>query len=139
MKRNALTFALASLLAITGQVALAQVPTQEISGEVVKTKKVEVRGTQAKNLVVLLDTNQGGRVVADLGDAKKMEEQKIEEGKKVNLTGTMVNLGNHRVFFARQIGSTDGQMANIDRSGQRDVQRQANRSTGEPTRGTASE
>jgi hypothetical protein len=87
---------------------------QTLRGEVVRTKRVETEGTTYQ--AALLETDQGRRVIVDLGPVQDLrnENVSVQRGQDIQVRGRYANVGDYRVFMAHQVRS-DGQVAEIGR------------------------
>lgn len=83
----------------------------QVTGEVVKTKRVSVRGSDRQHLIVLLKTDRGHRVPVDLGDVNRLR-QRPQEGDRVRVGGRVVQIGDRRVLIGEQLGA-GGRMVRI--------------------------
>ncbi|OQW32318.1 MAG: hypothetical protein A4E19_20030 [Nitrospira sp. SG-bin1] len=87
---------------------------KQVSGEIERVKKVAVRGKGEEHLAVLLNTEQGRRVVADLGQAKQFRGVELRAGDWIAARGPVGRVNDRRVLFAREI-NVDGEVIRIDR------------------------
>jgi hypothetical protein len=93
---------------------------REVSGEVVSTKHVEVRGAGTENLVVLLAPRRGhDRLVVDLGPADAWRSIDLERGDNLAVEGRLAEVGDRRVLVAQRARAGDGCIVTVDRSAQR--------------------
>lgn len=92
-------------------------------GKVLQKKNVDIRGTDRKNLVVLLQTEDNRRTVVDLGDVSAMKNAKIDEGTEVTVTGTPVRIGDRLVIAASNI-EVQGQQVSVQRPDMSQAERQ---------------
>lgn len=83
---------------------------QMISGEVLKTKEVELKNTDRKHLVVMLKTDEGQRKIVDLGSTDLLKDLEIMEGKRIGVRGFPVMVGDMRIVRASQVRA-DGKIA----------------------------
>jgi hypothetical protein len=90
---------------------------QQLHGEVVRTKRVETARTPC--LAVLLQTDDGRRVVVDLGPAQDLrnEDINIRSGSDLRVRGRYTTVGEYRVFMAHEVRS-DGQWVEVSRRAQ---------------------
>lgn len=80
---------------------------QKISGTVKKTKHVGLRGRDQENLVVQIQTTQGGKKIVDLGNVEHVEDLDIQKGDRITAWGRSVDIGDKRVFMAHKIKAND--------------------------------
>lgn len=101
------------------QAQAQQSRTQTVRGEVIGMKRVDVRGTDLRQLVVHLKTPQGRRVVADLGSAqdKNLKNLGITLGDQITVKGRAVRVGDRTVLAATQVRA-NGKTAQLDRDRQ---------------------
>lgn len=90
--------------------------SQYVRGEVLRTKKIDVRGTDTQNLVALVETDSGRRTVVDLGPLSNLHNNDVHLGRGDHLSvrGFFVRIGDHRVLMARQL-RFDGDNVSINR------------------------
>ncbi len=70
---------------------------QQVSGQVQRTKNVEVRtldpkGKAQQNRVVLLQTDQGRRIVVDLGPAQALQGVSLQQGAQLDASGRWIRI-----------------------------------------------
>src|SRR5690606_2033866 len=87
---------------------------QDVSGRVIRTKQVDVRGTADRVLIALVETEQGNRQFVDLGKAKSLHNVRVRTGDEIRATGKSKQLGERRVIFADRV-TIDGKSAIVDR------------------------
>lgn len=77
--------------------------SREVQGRVVNAKEVKFKGTDKKNLVVLMRTSKGHEeLIVDLGDFERIKG--IKKGKtKIKVEGRMVKVGEKEFLLARRI------------------------------------
>ncbi len=98
-----------------------------IKGEVADTKKVSVRDNQ--HLLVILDTDNGKKVLCDCGPAKQLDSQ-LQRGDRVTISGVPAKANDRKLLMAESIKHNGNEMQ-IDRSVQnRDAQQTRNRTKG---------
>lgn len=86
--------------------------TYAVTGEVQKTKKVQVR--QGQNLVAQVKTNRGLANV-DLGPADQAAQWDVSEGTELAARGPLAPVGDKKVLLAKAVKIGD-QQASIDRT-----------------------
>lgn len=84
------------------QQARQQPQRVQVKGEILRTKKVDLRRTDQQNLVVLLRTSGDRRIAADLGSLRNLRNVDVRSGDRVSVRGTLVRLGERPVIMARQ-------------------------------------
>jgi ribosomal protein L21 len=89
---------------------------QQLRGEILRTKNVEIQGTNQDILAALVQTTDGRRVVADLGPVDRLEAQGLtpQQGEQIMARGRMTRIGEHPVFVAQQL-SAGGHTLTINR------------------------
>lgn len=93
--------------------------SREVSGTILKSKKVDLPGKVAENLVVLIKTDKGqSELMVDLGDAQKFTADLVRANRKISAEGRLVRLGEHDLLVARKV-RVDGRLIQIDRSAQK--------------------
>lgn len=90
-----------------------QRPVHRITGEITKIREVNVRGDQegtrgiepviGKNLVVLLRTNDGGLIKADLGPAQNLRDFELNMGSRISVQGNQVRKADGLVVIADKV------------------------------------
>ena len=85
---------------------------QQVSGEILRLKRIPLRNTNIQHTAVLLKTNDGKRRVVDLGPTQNLRQLDLQEGDQVSVRGGIVRIGDSRIFFARQVRS-DGETVNV--------------------------
>jgi hypothetical protein len=84
-----------------------QTPRQ-VSGIVLGTKRVAVRGTAEQNLIVLIKTERGDRRLAiDLGPALALQEANVVPGSRVAAEGYVVVLRDTQFLAATRVKAGD--------------------------------
>ena len=61
--------------------------SQNVQGEVLRTKRVPLKITGREHTVVLLETDQGKRRIVDLGPSRQLSDLSIEKGKRIYVEG----------------------------------------------------
>jgi hypothetical protein len=88
--------------------------TQQLRGEILKTKKVTLKNTNRQHTVVLLETDKGRRI-ADLGPSRNLGELQIDEGQKISVQGRFARTRDQvPVLLARRV-QANGQAISVDR------------------------
>ncbi|MES4785068.1 MAG: hypothetical protein C4294_03815 [Nitrospiraceae bacterium] len=87
---------------------------KQVTGQIEKVAQLKVRGTDKKHTVVRLKTDEGRRIIADLGNPKDLRDIQVKSGQQMTLQGPMIHLSGKPVIIAEQI-STDSMTAQIDR------------------------
>ncbi|MEQ8849708.1 hypothetical protein [Botrimarina sp.] len=85
---------------------------QSLKGQVTSTRKVDIRG--AKHLLVSLDTQSGGKVMVDLGEAGQLDTD-LSEGDEVSVEGAPVKANDKRILIGRKL-THDGQTVSLNRA-----------------------
>ena len=83
-------------------------------GRVLRTKQVDLRGGNTKELVALVRIGSGHRYIVDLGETRKLPNVRIHTGDAISVRGPFVKVGKYNVMLARRVG-VDGRVANIER------------------------
>jgi|GEM_PF-6787872 len=76
--------------------------TQSLTGEVIRTKRVEWRGSDRRELVILLRTDAGKEVLGDLGPTTAFVGTPVRSGSSITLRGQFETVGDKQVFFASE-------------------------------------
>lgn len=96
---------------------------RQVSGEIIKMKQVDVRGTDTKNTIVMMKTQKNDRrLIVDLGPSQQIKNERIAVGKKLKVEGQIVRLRNQPILVASR-ATIGNQTSDIARDRQ---QRQAN-------------
>jgi len=93
---------------------VAAAPTQagrrhRVSGEITGSKEVLVRG--APHLVVILDSEDQGRLVVDLGPQRDLRDLNLSTGREITVAGPNARVGDKRVLVAQQLDVGDDSLA----------------------------
>ena len=90
-------------------------------GTVLRTKQVDLRGTDAKELVALLRTSRGTRLIVDLGPTRRLR-QAVQTGDTISVSGRPARIGRFNTLLATMV-TVDGRTQAIDRGprGQNDA------------------
>lgn len=80
-----------------------------VTGQVLRTKQVDLRGTMEKNLVALLDIGNGQRQIVELGPAANYKLAPVYSGDQIAARGPRARIGQMDVLLANQatIGSRE--------------------------------
>jgi hypothetical protein len=76
---------------------------QALAGKVLRTKRVEWKGNDRRELVILVKTEGGKEVPADLGPTTAFQGAGVRTGEDITLRGQYVKLGDKEVFFADEV------------------------------------
>lgn len=87
---------------------------RQVTGTVIREKEVKIKGTDATNKVVLINTRMGSDIVADLGPTQGLQNVDVRKGEKVTVTGKPVRIGQRIVLLASDI-SAAGKSQKIER------------------------
>jgi hypothetical protein len=89
---------------------------QQIRGRVLRSKEVEVRGTDEDIQAVLLETPQG-RVVVDLGPVDELRERNVQvrRGQQITALGYFEPVGRYAAFIAERL-NVNGRNIDVDRT-----------------------
>jgi hypothetical protein len=60
---------------------------RQLTGQIMRIKQVDIRGTDFTNQVVLLQTDQGRQIVADLGPMTNLRGIRLKPGAEVDIRG----------------------------------------------------
>jgi sporulation protein YlmC with PRC-barrel domain len=109
--------------------------SRQITGQIMRTKQVEIRGTDLTNQVVLLQTDRGRQIVADLGPMTNLRGIRLKSGAEIEVRGRPARVGDQLVLMADQV-SAGGKTVSVHRPQQTaqqraGAQRQASRRAGE--------
>ncbi len=82
-----------------GQIAGGQDESQPtITGTIRRTRKVELPGGTQEHVIALVQTGPTQRVLVDLGPARLLNEEQIQPGREITLSGEVVELGGLSMF-----------------------------------------
>jgi hypothetical protein len=97
---------------------------QQVSGEILRTKRIPVRGTNQQMLAALIETNSGQRLVVDLGPTQQLSNQDIHlhQGDQISARGRFLDIGEHHVLMANRL-RINGETVAIQRTRQQPSQR----------------
>lgn len=83
-------------------------PTRgRVTGEVVRTKRVDVRNSDRQHYVVLLKTQRNNRIVADLGPASQLGRAMPREGDRITVFGRLARVGDRRIVLGEHVRTGD--------------------------------
>lgn len=74
-----------------------------LSGKIVRTKQIDVRGSNEKQMVVLVETERGNRIAVDLGPTSQLKDAELGSGDRVRINGFMTEVGDKRLVVAEQL------------------------------------
>jgi hypothetical protein len=74
-----------------------------LAGQVVRTKQVDVRDSNEKFLVALVDTGDGQRAIVELGPTANFRATPLYTGDQIALRGVRATLGKFHVVLATQV------------------------------------
>lgn len=94
---------------------------KQVSGKVTHEKDVNIRGRDQSHKVVMIQTQQGEQVVADLGPQENLQQIDIEKGKELQVQGQLARVSDHLLLVANQV-QADGRTVQIERMQQRGQQ-----------------
>jgi hypothetical protein len=77
-------------------------PAAKLAGQVLSTKQVDWRGSDRRELIVLLKTGADKQVIADLGPTAAFKDATVKSGSDLNLRGRFREFGDRKVFFATE-------------------------------------
>lgn len=92
------------------------VAKQAASGTVKRTKRVSL--PNAKHRVVQFESEEGKRIVADLGPTEKISHLDVQPGDAINVNGLMIDVGEKQLLIARQF-TLNGETVRIRRNRRR--------------------
>ena len=84
--------------------AVVAAPTSEVAlaGQVIRTKQVDIRGTNEKVLVALVDVGDGQRQIVDMGPTLNYKAVPLYTGDQIAVRGPRVALGKANVLVAAE-------------------------------------
>jgi sporulation protein YlmC with PRC-barrel domain len=97
--------------------------SRQLTGRVMRTKQVDIRGTDFTNQVVLLQTEQGRQIVADLGPMTNLRGFRLKPGAEIEVRGQPARIGDQLVLMADQV-SAGGKTVSVRRPDQPSAQLQ---------------
>lgn len=103
------------------------VQERSIRGKITRTKRVDWRGSDRREFVALVETNDGDTVIVDLGPTTGLKDARIRTGQQISARGFMAPVGEHKVLFATRLDFGDHSMT---------INRLADRPKMETLRGT---
>jgi hypothetical protein len=98
-------------------VAQRDLPRENIdaSGRIAMLKEVQLRGSDNKHVVALVQTGRNRRGIVDLGPAEDLADLRLRQGDRISVSGQVLGMGDRRVLMADEL-EKDGQTTQIDRS-----------------------
>ena len=97
--------------------------SRQLTGRIMRTKQVDIRGTDFTNQVALLQTDQGRQIVADLGPRANLRGFRLKPGAEIEVRGQPARVGDHLVLMADQV-SAGGKTVSVRRPDQQSAQQQ---------------
>lgn len=91
----------------------------QIHGEIVGRKQIDLRGYREPHTFVLLETERGTRLPADLGILRNKARAELQPGERITVRGRLIHLGEHRLVVAEQV-QTDAGTFQVLRDGGRE-------------------
>lgn len=89
--------------------------SQQLSGEILRTKQVELKNTGQEHLVVLVETNEGRRRIVDLGPARNLKDLDLSRGDRISVRGQAARAaGNVPIVLGQEV-KAGGQQITIQR------------------------
>ncbi len=87
---------------------------RQVSGQVIREKNVKISGTDRQNKVVMLKTEKGNQIIADLGPVNDLKNVAVRTGEQLQVKGNLARISDQLILVANQVG-TDGNMTKINR------------------------
>lgn len=79
-------------------------PMTQVFGTIAEMKTVQLRGKQGEtHQALLLETEEGRRIIADLGPSEQLQGMKLEKGKEIGLIGRTGRVGDRVVLFTEKV------------------------------------
>ena len=100
--------------------------SRQLTGRIIRTKQVDIQGTDFTNQVVLLQTDQGRQLVADLGPMTNLHGFRLKPGAEIEVRGRPARVGDQLVLMADQV-SAGGKTVSVRRPDQQSAQQQASK------------
>ena len=92
----------------TGRPARPEGEERTIRGKIVRTKRVDWRGSDRREFVALVETDDGSKVIVDLGPTTGLKDANIRTGQQVTARGRMTRLGEQQALFATRVDTGRG-------------------------------
>ncbi len=83
------------------------------SGRIVQVRQVRVRGEQTPNHLVVVETSEGRRLVADLG--QNVRNMDLRRGSQIQLRGEVVRVGPRHAVLLADAARIGGRTFDLDR------------------------
>jgi hypothetical protein len=96
----------------TAQVPVQRQQQQRISGEITRTRWIQLPGMRSQIQVACVKTEQGREVIAVLGSEESMSNHELNRGDEVTLRGDLLNVNGQRILLTQQI-SSNGQQTSL--------------------------
>ncbi len=105
----------------------------QVAGKIIRTKQVDVRGTDEKQMLALIETKRGNRIPVDLGPTSGLKDVKLSSGDRVRINGFMAKVGEKQLVVAEQfaVAKHETMRRNRDDESRRRGDTQANRGRNE--------
>ena len=118
----------------SGQQMRQQGRRGQVSGEIVKIKTVDVRGSNQQRLVALLKTNRGKRVPVDLGNPNRRDSIRPDIGDYISVRGRLARIGDRTIIVGEEMRDGGRRITRINQRDLREANRNRNQS-GQESRG----
>lgn len=86
---------------------------QQVRGQIQDIRLVPIRGVNTRNVLVLLRTQQGNKVVVDLGD--RLQGTDLNAGDELSARGDVADLGNRRPILMANSFRHNGSTYDVNR------------------------
>jgi cell division protein FtsN len=89
--------------------------SEQVRGEILRTKKLELRNSQREHLVVLMENDQGKRRIVDLGPSSDLKKIDLQEGDRITVQGRISRTADQVPVVLAQRLTANGKSVTIDR------------------------
>ncbi len=86
--------------------------TQQVRGQIAQLQKIQPPGAPIQLQLALVETNDGRRLLANLGLTRNLQQVDLQEGDSVQVKGRVVTIHGRPVLLARQL-QTQGQRVEL--------------------------
>ncbi len=97
----------------TVQLPVQRSQSQRISGEITRTRRIQLPGLQQDIQVACVRTDQGQQVICILGPEETMGRHDLSRGEEVSLRGDLLDVNGQQILLTQQIRS-HGEQTNLN-------------------------
>ncbi len=91
----------------TPEVSKKGTDIKNVKGQIINEKNVDIKGQDQTHKVVMLETEKGNHIVADLGPGENLNDLKVQKGKEIEVQGRITRVSDHLVVIADKVQADD--------------------------------